>query len=255
MCLIFLSLNQHPQYKLVLAANRDEFYHRKTAAAEFWEDNPNVLGGRDLEAMGTWLGITKNGRLGMLTNYRDPKNIDPDAPSRGKLVSDFLEGTADSETYMEHIAQTGKQYNGFNLIAGKTDSLYYYSNYGGAVRKLGTGLFGLSNHLLDTPWPKVLKGKERIKSLLERPSLHAEELFAVLMDENPASDDMLPSTGLPVERERALSSMFIKTTGYGSRCSTVILAEYDGTVYFEERVFDPATFEHKSRTFSFTTAG
>jgi len=251
MCLIFFALKQHPEYKLILAGNRDEFYNRQTARADFWTDHPHVLGGRDLEAMGTWLGITRRGRLSMLTNYRDPANIRPGTPSRGHLVSDFLTGDDAPETYMEQVSNNGGKYNGFNLISGTADELFYFSNYGNGVQKLSKGLWGLSNHLLDTPWPKVQRGKENFAKLIREEKLSPETLFDLLYDEERASDELLPSTGIPLDRERALSSMFIKTADYGSRCSTVILITKSGDVIFSERVYDLQTFAFTTQTFRF----
>ncbi|HEY0742782.1 MAG TPA: NRDE family protein [Chryseosolibacter sp.] len=249
MCLIFISINQHPRYKLVVAANRDEFYNRKTAAAHFWEDAPNILGGRDLEAGGTWFGVNKRGKISLITNYRDPKNINPAAPSRGKLVSDFLSNGMDGKSYLSSI-QHPEKYNGFNLIVGTPEVLYYFSNYREGITEMKSGLFGLSNHLLDTPWPKVKKGKELMAEILARP-FDAKDLFALLANEGIASDDLLPDTGVGLERERALSAMFIKSPGYGTRCSTVLLVDHDNNFNFTERVYDLTNFSYIENTFSF----
>lgn len=251
MCLIFISVDNHPAYKLIIAGNRDEFYSRKTAAAGFWVDHPSVLGGRDLEAGGTWMGITRNGNVSMLTNYRDPRNINPNAPSRGHLVSDFLLTSPTPENYVRQLEIKGKAYNGFNLIAGNVDELWYYSNYKPGAEKLPGGFYGISNHLLETPWPKVINGKKKIEPVLRKPVVEAEELLDLLYDDRVAADDQLPDTGLPLERERALSSMFIKTDSYGSRCSTVILIDRNNHVEFSERIYKPDTFEHETRTFQF----
>jgi uncharacterized protein with NRDE domain len=251
MCLIFIALKQHPDYKLIVAANRDEFYNRKTAPAHFWQDHPDVLGGKDLEAGGTWLGMNKNGRLGMITNYRDPKNIDPKAPSRGHLVSRFLIENTDVPTYMQGIVQNGKRYNGFNLVVGSINDMYYYSNYGDGITKMENGLFGLSNHLMETPWPKIIHGKQRMKKALGERTVTKENFFEVLYNEDTAADEMLPDTGIGLDRERALSAMFIKSPGYGTRCSTVILVDNQNKVSFSERVFDLATFTYTEQNFSF----
>ncbi len=252
MCLIFLSINNHPTYKLILAGNRDEFYNRKTAAAQFWQDHSGVLGGRDLEAGGTWLAMSRKGKIAMVTNYRDPQHIDPNAPSRGHLVSDFLTEPNDAQQYLKNISTNGKRYNGFNLILGDTDELWYYSNYKKEIEKLSRGFYGLSNHLLETAWPKVLRGKEKINPVLGQANIDPEQLFEVLYDDHQAEDQQLPNTGLPLDRERALSSMFIKTEGYGSRCSTVILVSHQNDVIFSERVYDIANFNYTTQTFRFT---
>ena len=252
MCLIFLSVNNHPNYKLILAGNRDEFYNRKTALAEFWKDHEHVLGGRDLEAGGTWLAMTTGGKIGMVTNYRDPLNINPAAPSRGYLVSDFLIQDVNAEEYSRNISANGKKYNGFNLIVGDTNALWYCSNYRAGIEKLSSGFYGISNHLLETPWPKVLRGKEKMKPILANDVIDPEMIFEVLYDDQIAADQLLPDTGLTLDRERALSSMFIKTEGYGSRCSTVILVDKNNDVLFSERAYDFKTFLYTTQTFKFT---
>ncbi len=251
MCLIFVSLRNHPTYKLIIAANRDEFYQRKTAPATFWVDQPTIVGGRDLEASGTWMAMNKNGKISMVTNYRDPLNINPNAPSRGQLVSDYLLMDAKPNDYLKSIEENGKAYNGFNLIVGSADELHYYSNYKGEVEEIQSGLHGLSNHLLNTPWPKVTQGKEKMKSLLASRDVDPIKLFDFLYDENKASDEKLPDTGVGLERERMLSSMFIKSPNYGTRCSTVVMIDHANDVYFSERVYDLNTFEYSSHVFEF----
>lgn len=251
MCLIFLSLHHHPDYKLIIAANRDEFYKRSTAPAAFWNDRPQVLGGRDLEAGGTWMGVTTAGRLSLITNYRDISNIRADAPSRGQLVSDFLEGELDPQRYLAGVEQRGKAYNGFNLLAGSGDELWYLSNYRRGVEKLAPGYYGLSNHLLDTPWPKVVRGKEKLRPLLESEVIDHEGILDALLDEAIAPDHELPDTGVGLERERILSAMFIKSPGYGTRCSTVITIDRSNNVHFVEREYDVNTFTFSQRAFDF----
>jgi len=250
MCLIFLSVNNHPDFKLIIAANRDEFYNRKTAPAEYWKDNPEILGGRDLEAGGTWLGVTKTGRISLITNYRDPKNINPKAPSRGQLVSDYLASRVSPELYLKNLEPKAKTYNGYNLLVGTPDEMWYHSNYGDGIKELKTGLYGLSNHLLETPWPKVETGKTRMKEILSR-SFKSEDFFQMLFDDKVAADNLLPDTGVGLERERALSSMFIKSPGYGTRCSTVVLIDNNNHVSFTERVYDLQTFSFLENTFTF----
>lgn len=252
MCLIFIGLKNHPKYKLIVAANRDEFYARRTAPAAFWQDHPGILGGRDLEAMGTWLGITRNGRLCMVTNFRDPGNVHAHAPSRGKLVTDFLTGSVGGEQYLTKLAPHAKKYNGFSLIAGTVDALYYFSNYGNGIINLNSGLFGLSNHLLETPWPKVETGKKRIQSLLRDAAVRPEDLFDVLADETISDDEHLPDTGIGLERERALSAAFIRSPDYGTRSSTVVLVDYANHVTFHEKAFDPVTSQFSDQRFEYT---
>lgn len=253
MCLIFFALKHHPGYKFILAGNRDEFYARRTAPASFWLEAPNVVAGRDLEAGGTWLGMSKTGKICMVTNYRDLKNIRQQAPSRGHLVYDYLINDTDAGLYMAGVSQRASEYNGFNLLAGTPEKMYYLSNYKSGIESLDMGIFGLSNSLLDTPWPKVKEGKRRFAAIIKE-NFSADDLFEFLRDERIAPDDQLPDTGVGLERERALSAMFIKSPGYGSRCSTVILVDTDNHVIFSERVYDLTNFDFTTQTFHFTIA-
>lgn len=261
MCLIFLSIHQHPNYKLIVAANRDEFYARKTAAAEFWSDHPQIVGGRDLEAVkpdgtcGTWMAINKNGRIAMVTNYRDLKNLKTQAPSRGHLVTDFLLSNDHPEKYLGSIEPNAHLYNGFNLIVGNAEELFYLSNYKEGVSKIGNGFHGLSNALLDTPWPKVKNGKEKMKVLFNEEKIESAKILNALYDDQQAPDDQLPDTGVGLERERMLSSMFIKSPNYGSRCSTVVMIDNNNKVEFIERVYDLKTFEFAEKNFKFDVKG
>jgi len=261
MCLIFLSLHQHPNYKLIVAANRDEFYARKTVAAEFWNDHPQIVGGKDLEARkpdgtcGTWMAMNKNGRIAMVTNYRDLKNLKSQAPSRGHLVTDFLLSDSRPEKYLKSIEPRASLYNGFNLIVGSAEELFYLSNYKEGIVNIENGFHGLSNHLLDTPWPKVRRGKEKMKVLFEEKKIKPEEILSALYDEQQAPDEQLPDTGVGLERERMLSSMFIKSPNYGSRCSTVVTIDRNNKVEFTERVYDLVTFAFTEKHFAFDVRG
>ena len=257
MCLIFLSLHQHPNYKLLVAANRDEFYARKTEPAKFWEDHPQILGGRDLEARkpdgtcGTWMAMNKNGRIAMVTNYRDLKNLKQKAPSRGHLVTDFLLTNEHPEKYLKSIEPHAQEYNGFNLMVGTADELYYLSNYKEGVSKIENGIHGLSNALLDTPWPKVISGKERMKQLFNENKIDSQIILDAMTNERQAPDDQLPETGVGLERERMLSSMFIKSPNYGTRCSTFVAIDKNNKVEFIERVYDLKTFSYSQQNFEF----
>jgi uncharacterized protein with NRDE domain len=252
MCLIFLSINNHPNYKLIIAANRDEFYARKTAPADYWSDHSNILGGRDLEASGTWMAINRNGRIGMVTNYRDLTNLKQVAPSRGALVSDFLLSEVGTVGYLKNIEIKAKDYNGFNLLVGNTDELWYLSNYKTGIEKIPDGIHGLSNALLNTPWPKVEQGKMNFKDVTNSDTILPETLFQLLLNEQQAADTRLPNTGVGIERERLLSSMFIKSSGYGTRCSTVVLIDRKDNVLFSERVYDLTNFTHTTTNFTFS---
>lgn len=249
MCLILLSIQQHPSYKLILVANRDEFYNRKTEHASFWPNQSHILGGRDLEAMhqdgscGTWLAMSTTGKIAMITNYRDFKNLKNNAPSRGHLVSDFLIGHEEPNAYLKKIDKVKNDYNGFNLIVGDVNNLFYLSNYAEGIEHLLPGFYGLSNHLLETPWPKVVLAKSKMQPILKKKIIDPNELFEMMRDELLADDGLLPSTGIGLERERALSSMFIKTNGYGTRCSTVVLVKHSGETTFTERTYSSDNYQ------------
>lgn len=238
MCLILLAHRAHPHFPLVLAANRDEAYARPAAPAAFWNDHPEVYGGRDLERGGTWLAMTRTGKIAAVTNFRNA-HAARDAPrSRGELVSAYLAGEADAEAYLKHVAARGDQYNGFILIAGDLDALHWLSNRGSGVARIPPGVHGLSNHLLNTPWPKIERSKRALEQLLgaEEDAL-TNGLFRILADRSQAADHELPDTGVGLQRERELSANFISGERYGTRASTVVLVTANGNVQFIERSF------------------
>ncbi len=239
MCLILFAHQVHPDYPLVVIANRDEFYKRPTTQADWWESDPNLLAGRDLVAGGSWLAVGRNGRFSGLTNYRDPNNILPDAPTRGLLVTDFVQGTTSAGAYLDALHSTGQLYNGFNILVGDGDELWHYSNQAGAPAKLAPGIYGVSNAVLDTPWPKVVEGKEKLAHLLQSPQIDVEMAFEALNDPHIAPDEALPDTGVPLEWERKLSALYIEMPTYGTRCSTVVLKQKDGQMTFVERSYVP----------------
>jgi len=226
MCLILMAYRVHPDYELLVAANRDEFYDRPTAPLAFWDDHPALLAGRDLQEGGAWMGLSGAGRFAALTNYRDPDRVRPDAPSRGHLVRDYLCGDRSASAYLDRLRASGADYNGFNLLLGDETGLYYYSNRASGFQALTPGLYGLSNHLLDTPWPKLKRGRRALRRVLECGSEPTPDaLLRLLADRTPAPDAELPDTGVPLEWERWLSSIFIDAPGYGTRSSTVLLVE------------------------------
>lgn len=242
MCLILFASGVHPVYPLVLAANRDEFFERPTEAAHFWEDAPHVVAGRDARAGGTWMGITRNGRWAALTNYRDPPTAAPGRPSRGTLVADFLRGEERPADYLGAVAARAGEYDGFNLLVGDAGGVYYLGNRtaeGAVPRALAPGVYGLSNHLLDTPWPKVTRGKRALQEVLDRGTPTAGALFEILYDVEIAPADELPDTGFGAEWERVLSASFIVTPTYGTRASTALLLDKEGSATFVERSFRP----------------
>lgn len=238
MCLILFAWKAHANFPLILAANRDEFYKRPTAPASFWEDAPGLLAGRDLQAGGTWLGITRRGRVAALTNYRDPTTLKDGAPSRGMLVSDFLRGRRTPEAYLRWLSPMAARYNGFGLLVGNSDELHYFSNRG-MKAPLSPGIHGMSNHLLDTPWPKVERGKQALGSLLESEKAPSPEaLLDLVADRSRPPDDRLPITGVGLEWERVLSPLFIESPAYGTRSSTILIIDRKGRVTFVERLFN-----------------
>jgi uncharacterized protein with NRDE domain len=246
MCLILLAYKTHPQYPLIIAVNRDESYDRPTAPAAFREDSPSLLAGKDLRSGGTWLGITRNGRIAALANYRGPQEFKANAPSRGLLVSNYLLGDLSAAEYLKKLQTTADLCNGFNMIFGDVRQLYYFSNRGTVPALLSPGIHGQSNHLLDTPWPKVLRGKESLQDILSKqPKPTAEELFALLADRTVPEDRLLPDTGIGLEKERLLAPLFIVSPTYGTRSSTVILINRDGEITFCERTYN-GNRDHKT---------
>jgi uncharacterized protein with NRDE domain len=239
MCLILLAHEAHPRYRLVVAANRDEAYARPTVPAAWWADAPGVLAGRDLLGGGTLLGVTRGGRFAAVTNFRESAPPPPDAPSRGHLVGGFLRGAEAPDAYLRALAARAGEYAGFNLLVGDGGELRYFGNRGGEARAVDPGIHGLSNALLDTPWHKVDRGRDGLAAALLRDQVDPEALFRVLWDAEPAPDEHLPDTGVGLERERVLSSPFIRSPEYGTRASTVLLVGRDGRVRFVERTVTP----------------
>ena len=238
MCLIFLSFNQHPDYPFIAVANRDEFYERPAKPLAFWPEYPTIAAGKDLSGGGTWLGATKTGHFAMLTNYRDMANIKPKAPTRGKLVLDFLIGKIDPATYLQALLVSANLYNGYNLILGSFDDPWYFSNQSNKSYRLGTGSYGLSNALLDTTWPKVEYGKNVFNKIVNQKDIDPEELFTMMLNKELAEDDKLPETGIGYKKEKLLSSMFIDMPGYGTRNTTLIIKNRSGEVLIKERTFE-----------------
>lgn len=254
MCLILFAIDQHPDFPWIIAANRDEYRERPTAPLGWWSDHPQVLAGRDLTAGGTWMGVTRQGRFAAVTNYRDARCVYPRGPSRGALVSDFLTGDMSPQTYLDQIAAQGQRYDGFNLLLGDIGSgLFYYCNRScnsdrdcesrpnpeGPIA-LSAGIYGLSNHRLDTPWPKVRKGKRLFAECLDTHG-HAQEkvftdaLFEVLADEAQPKDAELPDTGVGLAWERILAPLFINQPHYGTRSCSVIWLDHQNRLRVVER--------------------
>jgi uncharacterized protein with NRDE domain len=239
MCLLVLAWNSHPRYRLILAANRDEFHERPASPLAWWPDEPRILAGRDLRGSGTWMGADRRGRFGVVTNFRELERPLADAPSRGELVTRFLSAERSPREYLADLGRHAPRYAGFNLLVGESRTLHYFSNRdGGEARPLADGVYGLSNHRLDSPWPKLLRTRARLSALVEADQVVTDSLFELLADRTPADPDETPDTGLPPEWERALSSPFVLHERYGTRCSTVLLVEHDGRTTMLERRFD-----------------
>jgi uncharacterized protein with NRDE domain len=251
MCLIVFANNIHKDYKLIFAANRDEFYYRQTKEAHFWNDHPELLAGKDLQAGGTWMGINKSGKFAAITNYRDMKSIKDNAPTRGNLTLDYLVSDITPEEYFSKIINNLKKYNGFNLIIGDIDNLFYFSNIKPELIKIEPGIHGLSNAFLDTKWPKVEKSKMRLAEAINSNQVNEKRLMKILDDKIFVKDENLPDTGAGKELERVLSSVFIKTEKYGTRCSTVLLVDQQNNVTFVERIYIPGKNSFEKNEFKF----
>ncbi|TEA71866.1 NRDE family protein [Allopusillimonas ginsengisoli] len=241
MCIAYLAISAHPRWPLFIAANRDEFHARPCLAAAPWPDRPDIISGIDTLAGGTWLGVTKQGRYALITNYRDLSTVIPDAPSRGALVSNYLAGAQAPQEYAGHVQAQGHAYNGFNLIVGDHRQAWYVGNRSGqdSPTQLAPGRYVLSNHLLDTPWPKSQRLRRALDTLsFDGLNQSLTPVFRALRDTTVAEDQALPATGLALERERLLSSPFIVSDTYGTRCSTVIALQAEGPSLLSETSYN-----------------
>ncbi len=253
MCLILLALNQHPDYPLVIAANRDEFYARSTQALHWWDETPELLAGRDLEGGGTWLGLTRDGRLAAVTNFREGGTRQPVRPSRGNLPLDYLLDR--HPDWNRWLATHAVQFNGFNLLFGRWDALHWFSNRSDRDQPLPLteGIHGLCNHLLDTPWPKVKRGREGMAQILRQPNFRPHDLFELLQEDTPAPHEDLPETGIGQTWEEQLSPIFIRSETYGTRSSTLVLINRRHQVRIIERSWTTRG-EHSDRSQQFALA-
>lgn len=250
MCTILFAFRQHPDFPLLLAANRDEFYRRPTHPMGYWRDAPGVLAGRDLREGGTWLGLTRTGRFAALTNYREPEGLLKAPRSRGELVAGFLRAELQPEEFLQKISRDAGLYGGFNLLVGDASGLWYLSNRlkPAQPQRLDAGVYGLSNHLLDTPWHKVETGKQALSQLVsEQPT--APGLLDVMADRRRAPLESLPSTGVSRRLEHLLSARFIRSPFYGTRASTAVLLGANGAARVSERSFGPLGVSSGHRDF------
>lgn len=264
MCLIVFAWRAHPRYPLVVAANRDEYLSRPSSPAHWWTDAPDLLAGRDLEAGGTWMGLSRSGRFAALTNYRDPSRHVEGAPSRGVLVREALEAELPATRVLQGLGAECSRYAGFNLLVGDGSTLAVLESTNGTVRALEPGIYGLSNHLLDSPWPKLLKTRAGLADLLGagRAEGHVDALdehalsqglLALMRDPRPAADPHLPATGVSLEWERWLSPAFIRAPGYGTRCTSVVVQHDDGRIRFDEWTWDAHGEQASAVTHRFAT--
>ena len=253
MCLLVFAWKTHPDYPLVFAGNRDELHARPSAAAGFWKQSPGILAGRDLRAGGTWLGITSGGRFAVVTNYRAGLNPEKTPHSRGELTADFLKSEIPVDTYMKSVVQRSADYGAFSLIVGDRNALWYFSNRGEPqAREVPPGMHGLSNHLLDTPWPKVTRSVAALDQLMQQQTMTNETLLTLLAERTPAADAQLPDTGIDRERERQVSPVFVVNPVFGTRCSSVIFLHADGQTRFAERSFNSTGQALETRSFHLT---
>ncbi len=238
MCLLIVAHRVHPEYPLIVAGNRDEFYARPTLDAHWWEDRPDVLGGRDLEAGGSWLAVSRQGRFAAVTNYRDGSRGPASNTSRGELINDFLGSDLQPAEWLESV--DGDDYSGFNLLVASNERLGYLSNRGAGSRELAPGIYGVANATLDTPWPKVSKTRAALESLLAEDTVSESALLSILGDRALADPDELAAANLPLPDTHGLSSAFVIAGKFGTRSSTVLLRRHDGDVRFTEERFDAA---------------
>jgi len=240
MCLILFSLGQSDDLPLVVIANRDEFYARPTRAAHWWEDHPDTFGGRDQQAQGTWMGVNRQGRFAAVTNVREPGSKQPASRSRGDLTREFLTGSESPQSFLERIEVRQEDFAGFNLLIGDRENLLAFSNRQPGVRKLSPGIYGISNGYFDESWPKLSSGKIALEQGLEQ-KVDDRSLIQIMESEQTAIDALLPSTGVSLEKERFLSSRFIKSPDYGTRTTSLVKFSNKNAISFTEQSFDPET--------------
>ncbi len=254
MCLIIFAYKSHAKYKLILTANRDEFFERPTQPADFWLDKPIVLGGRDIISGGTWLGITKHGRFTAITNYRNPDLKVADAVSRGVLSEQFLTGSADSGSFLAEVSKEKTRYQGFNILVSDDSfsTLQHYSNISDEVTNLSEGIYGLSNALLDTTWPKVNHGKYMLSTVIQPKDFDIEDLISMMSHTAEWPENALPQTGISLELEKKLSPVFISLKGYGTRCTTAMRMDYDQNLEFLEVSYDESGNRVASKWYTMT---
>jgi len=236
MCLISLAWQQHEDYPLVMAANRDEFLARASQEMHFWNSQPHILAGRDLVAGGTWMGFSKHGRFAALTNIRHPDYFKAGQLSRGELIPDYLNAKLSTQQWSQWLKDNHTSYHGFNLIFGDAEGIYYFGSNQPDVVSLEPGIYGLCNADLNTPWPKVQKAQEQMSSWIKSPDLQSLSLLHSTSE--VADDTLLPSTGIPIDLERSLSAQKIALPEYGTRTQSGIIVDRQGTLQVTEISID-----------------
>jgi uncharacterized protein with NRDE domain len=240
MCLALIAYKTHPIYDLIVVLTRDEYHDRPTSPAQFWKDASQLLAGRDERGGGTWFGVTKNSRIALLTNFRDPTSFHPDRKSRGHLTTDFLLNNHTAQNYLHRVHSEADIYNGFNLVIGEKDSLHYYSNRAGQARCLESGIYGVSNHLLNTPWPKLVTAQKALTPYFSgKVAWDYDALFNIMIDQGNFPTEQLPNTGISSEMERLLAPIFIKNPDYGTRNTTIYCRRLNGDATFIEQSYLP----------------
>jgi uncharacterized protein with NRDE domain len=240
MCLILLAIGQCEGYPLIVISNRDEFYARPTRVAHWWDDSLDTFGGRDLQAQGTWMGVSRQGRFAAVTNVREPGNKQLATRSRGDLTRDFLSGSESAPQFLARLASQHDDYAGFNLLIGDRNELWSYSNRQPGIRKLTPGFYGVSNGYFDEAWPKLASGKVALEQALGN-NMDDDAFIEILSSEQQAPDAQLPTTGVRLELERLLSSRFIKSSDYGTRASSLVKFSNKNNVSFTEQSFNHET--------------
>ncbi|WP_067515979.1 NRDE family protein [Endozoicomonas ascidiicola] len=255
MCLIVFSWQPDTATPLILAANRDEFYQRPTDSVQYWDDHPDVFGGRDLEAGGSWLAINENSRFAAVTNYREMPSVTT-ARSRGELVNNFVTGSQSAHDYLHGIKQQANQWSGFNLLVMDNTGIYYFSNRAGDIdiAPLPAGIYGLTNHLLDTPWPKLIKAKDDFShAISQTASIDSNQLVELMHDSTQPSIEQLPDTGVGKELEKLLSSCFIASPNYGTRNTSVLVLNDEGILQWTEQNYLPKGVVGERQNFRINT--
>lgn len=244
MCVIIFALRQHAQYPFIVAANRDEYFNRPTIVADYWPDLPEVIAGRDKQAGGTWMGLSRIGRFAAITNHYEPGHHNPRLQSRGELVSSFLVTDESLDEYSRLLDQNRQNYNGYGLIFGSFSHLRYQTNRDSEIVDITEGVHGLSNHFLNTAWPRVEEGKQKLWEITQsKDQFEADQLFDILLDSNSSgtdhSEEYISNYLQAIDPVRM--PIFIRLKDYGTRSSSVVLVDLDGMVTFEERTFDPSS--------------